>query len=174
MLKRNAKPTFSSVTFQSFILVFGGSFDHETYIPFTTTQNTFSHPPQPQYNITYHDETTESVHPHLYGLNCHACPVVITHTTLVPRVHTEFGQRFDAVDYEVPRGRLCLLPTGINVRPFAVDRDKVFRAWVSLSGSAGAGFLRGLEATVKVSVWERDAVIGSVHRFLKKLLTCAL
>ena len=55
------------------------------------------------------------------------------------------------------------------MRPFAVDRDKVFRAWVSLSGSAGAGFLRGLEATVKVSVWERDAVIGSVHRFLKKL-----
>jgi hypothetical protein len=75
-----------------------------------------------------------------------------THHPL-PRIHAKLRQCLNAVHHKVPRGRLRLLPAGVDVRPLAVYRYKIFWSWVAFCSSAGAGFLGWFEAAVCFNLW---------------------
>jgi hypothetical protein len=150
-MKTVGKRTLSSVTFQSFILVFGGSFDHETYIPFT--KNTNIEGQSTNYsNAAPHDPTVmEELNwliPFIWSeLPCLSRRHHAYHS--FPCVHPELGQRLHTIDYKIPRRCLRLPPTGVDVCPFAVYRNEILRSRVTFCGSAGTGFLRRFEAIVQ-------------------------
>lgn len=80
---------------------------------------------------------------HLYGLNCHACPVVNTHitrsliphqnlilhtkgkTSHSPRIRSKLVQRLDPIHHKILDLRLCLSSSWLDVRSLSINYDYV-------------------------------------------------
>jgi hypothetical protein len=144
------KKTFSSVTFQSLIFAFGGSFDQDTYIPFTEKEaKTTSTGEAARY-----ERVQQTIMEQLSRL----VPLVRTELPCLPGSHhahhplpcvrTEFRERLYTVDHKIRRPCDRLLPAGVDRRAFAVDWNHVFWPDVALRGGARPGILRGLETRV--------------------------